>query len=205
MANFYLPERFEKPIGNCNRYDNNGKVNSEIAKAFKESIAVFDEECYKETIPIVVREEISLAIYFKDVPYGGKTLGESGCAVLCFRQGLISRNVRTWMDMSTFAKYIADKGYYEMNVGTYHNLFDHYGLRRATHFQEIFDALKMGKLVTILVENKKYFWDEANKDSHFVNIVGKEGKKFVIDDSQMGRVYSPMRHIFDATRVAWIW
>lgn len=205
MAEFYLPERFEKPIGNCNRYDNNGRINAEIAKAFKESIAVFDKSEHKESIPIVVQEEISLAACFADVPYGGKTLGEAGCAVFCFRQGLISRNVRTWMDMPTFAKYIADKGYYEFGKGTYHNLFDHYGLRRATHFQEIFDALKMGKLVTILVENKKYFVDKANKDSHFVNIVGKRWENFVIDDSYVGRIDMPMREIFDATRVAWTW
>ena len=204
MANiFYLPERKETP----KRYDNNKYVNMLISAMFKDSIADFDENEHPEKMLINV-EDILLACQFENVPYGCKTLGQAGCAVFCFEQGLCYRNGGrdNPLYIEYLSKYIGDKGYYAKDNGTYHGLFDHYGLRRATHFQDIFDALKMGKLVTILVENKKYFEDETSKDSHFVNIVGTDEKKFVIDDSSLiGKVYSPMRHIFDATRVAWIW
>lgn len=202
MAKFYLPERKET----SKRWDNNKYVNMLISAMFKDSIADFDENEHRERMLVNV-EDILLASQFENVPYGCKTLGQAGCAVFCLEQGLCYRSGgrEDPAYIIYLAKYTGDKGYYEKNKGTYHSLLDHYGLRRATHFQEIFDALKMGKLITILVENKKYFEDEANKDSHFVNIVGAEEKKFVIDDSQLGRVYSPMRRMFDATRVAWIW
>lgn len=202
MTNFYLPERKETP----KRYDNNKYVNMLMSAMFKDSIVDFDENEHAEEIWIDVNR-ILLAYEFADVPYGGKTLGEAGCAVFCFEQGLCYRSGDRdkVMDIGNLAEYIAHKGYYEFGKGTYHNLFDHYGLRRATHFQEIFDALKMGKMVTILVENNKYSSDKSLKDSHFVNIVGKVKEKFVIDDSQIGRIKMPMKIIFDATRVAWIW
>lgn len=219
MATFYLPERKETP----KRYDNNRDVNNLIAKVFKESIIDFDENNYWEDIPIVIKCNILLANDYKDVPYGGKTLGEAGCAVFCFEQGLCYRKIfkvlfkkimfcfkqglcyRGGRHIKLLSKYIADLGYYEFGKGTWHNLFDHFELRRATHFQEIFDALKMGKLITILAENKEYSPIKAVEGSHFVNIVGKLGEYFVIDDPQMGRINVPMREIFNATRVAWIW
>lgn len=205
MTKFYLSDRFEEPSEHCNRYDNNNKVNDEIARAFKESVADFDENEYKENIPNVTKEDMLVASDFKGVPYGSSTLEKSGCAVFCFWQGLCSRDVFISMDMETFAKYIYDKGYYKFGTGTYHNLFDHYGLRRATHFQEIFDALQMKKIVTILVENKKYTSNKFSEDSHFVNIIGKMKQFFVIYDSQIGITYVPMKKTFDATRVVWIW
>lgn len=217
MANiFYLPKAEETE----KRYDNNTDINNLIARAFKESIADFDEGDYLEDIVPVIKGNILLANDYKDVPYGygGKTLGEAGCAVFCVEQGLYHRKIfkvcifkkimfrfKRGKYIKFLSKYIADLGYYVFGKGTRHNLFEHLELRRATHFQDIFDALKMGKIVTILVENEKYSPIKAVEGSHFVNIVGKLGEYFVIDDPQMGRINVHMRKIFDATRVAWIW
>lgn len=206
MANFYLPERKETEV----RYDNNGYVNMLISAMFKKSIADFDEKDYREVVPQLTNGCMYAAWdeRFKDIPYGAKTLGEAGCAVFCFCQGLHTRSIYTGMDMEAFAKYIADKGYYEFGRGTYHNLFDHYGLRRATHFREIFDALRMGKIVTLLVENKDYLLSNSEGGSHYVNIIGNSGVGFIIYDSKTQEIINcsvPMRKVFDATRVAWLW
>lgn len=197
MTTFYIPGTKEEE----KRYERNAIINNLIAIFFKESIADFDENKDLGYIPPVIQGNILLANDYKDVPYGGKTLGEAGCAVFCLEQGLRYRGII--VSIVKLAEDIAN--YYVFGKGTRHNLFDHLELGRARHFQDIFDALRMGRLVTILVENNKYSPMEAVDGSHFVNIVGQKGKSFVIDDPQMGRINVPMREIFGATRVAWIW
>lgn len=182
MANFYLPERKETP----KRYDNNRDINDLTAIFFEESLIDFNEKDFQENIPQVTHAGLYGAWdeRFKDIPYGVKTLGEAGCAVFCFWQGLCTRAIYVGMDIEPFAKYLDDKHYYEPGKGTWHLLFDHYNLRRATNFQEIFDALKMGKIVTILVRNKDYPLSKSKEGSHFVNIIGKSEGSFIIYDPQ---------------------
>lgn len=204
MAEFYFPKRKETP----RRYDNNRDINDLIAIYFEESLMDFNENDFPENISQVTIRGVYAAWEgrFRDVPYGTKTLGEAGCAVFCLWQGLASRAIYTGMDLEDFANYISD--YYEQDKGSYHNLFDHYNLRRATHFQELFDTLKMGKIVTLLVRNKDYSLSKSEEGSHFINIIGKDGSGFIIYDSQTEGIINygvPMRETLYATRVAWLW
>lgn len=140
--------------------------------------------------------------YYK-VPYGKKgesNLKKSGCAVFCFQQGLRIRGIEC--DMISLAKEVSKKGYYELGKGTYHNLFDHYGLRRATHVSEVFAALKQKHLVTMLVDYENH---NDLEEGHFLNIVGKKRSKFIVDDPEEGRMEIPIIKIIEASEIAWIW
>lgn len=200
---FSLPERRET----SKRWDFNQIINSSIEAAFRASIHEFDEakfadsENFELSSPPILTAEL-----YKDVPYGGKTLGEAGCAVFALEQGLHYRFGEPVMQIEELAKYVADLDYYEYGKGTYHNLFDHYGLRRATHVDDVIYALYMDKMVTVLVRNCDYSPLEKNEGSHFINLVGKSGKNFSVADSQLDtQINVPAIEIFKATRVAWIW
>lgn len=200
---FALPYRRET----SKRWDINQIINSSIEAAFRASVHEFDEakfagsENFELNVPTILTAE-----QYKDVPYGGKTLGEAGCAVFVFEQGLHYRFGEPVMQIEKLAKYIANLGYYEYGKGTYHNLFDHYGLRRATHVDDVIDSLYMDKMVTVFVRNCDYYPLEKNEGSHFINLVGKSMKHFIVADSEFPSTQVvPAIEIFKATRVAWIW
>lgn len=195
-----LPVREERP----ERYEANKEINELIEVAWQESVESF-EGYPEENIPVITFKRIQSAETNGYVRYGTKTLYEAGCAVFCFAQGLQQRGVT--IGIQELAKEIANKGYYYPGRGTYHNLFDHYGLRRASSVDEIFDVLKSKKLVTFLVKNEGYPFSRSNEGSHFINIVGKSGPNFIVDDSnsKVSRVNVDIKTLLQVTRVAWIW
>lgn len=198
MFKFKLPPREES----SERYDTNRKINELIAEAFKKSVENFELPCKARNV--IIQTPIRTVKAYGNVPYGlsGKTLKEAGCAVFTFEQGLRSRNIQ--IELKTLAYEIQAKGYYLYGKGTYHMLFDHYGLRRASNVTELFDNLQMGKIVTVLVKNSVYYGDSST-ESHFVNLVGIDGNRFIVDDSNVGRKASKIETILEATRIAWLW
>lgn len=184
------------------RYEANRYINELIEKAFNESKERFDSENVPNSA--IIKTPIRTVKAYGNVPYGlsGKTLKEAGCAVFTFEHGLRSRNIQ--IELKTLAYEIQAKGYYLYGKGTYHMLFDHYGLRRASDVTEVFDNLQMGKIVTVLVKNSVYYGDSST-ESHFVNLVGIKDNKFIVDDSNFGRKASKIETILEATRVAWLW
>lgn len=198
MTTFKFPKREETP----ERYDSNREINNLIQEAFKRSVSKFS--MHMENIAEVTDEQVKLSSDYFDVPYAEKNIGRSGCAVLCMEHGLRTRGIQ--YNIEELAKEIGDKGYYFPGRGTWHNLYDHYGLRRASDVEEIFATLRMGKIVTILLQNSVYVYGGAETDSHFVNIVGVyEGNTFIVDDPKFGRVSASIQNIFEAARVAWVW
>lgn len=198
MSKFALPPREESP----DRYDTNREINERIAAAFKKSVENFELPCKAKKE--IIQTPIRTIKAYGNVPYGmsGKNLKQAGCAVFTFHQGLRSRGIE--VDLKTLAYEIDKKGYYHYDKGTYHSLFDHYGLRRASNVKEVFDNLQMSKIVTVLVKNSVYYGN-SNTESHFVNLVGTEGNQFIVDDSNFGRKASKIETILEATRVAWLW
>lgn len=193
-----LPKREER----SERYDSNAEINRIISECFKKSIDNYTDD---RAFVLADAKEILRDSEYGEVPYGGKTLKEAGCAVFCFEQGLRSRGYQCKIE--SLAKEISEKGYYNYGKGTYHNLFDHFGLRRATDAQEINDALNLRKVVTVLVSNCEYTGGKIQKESHFINIVGKdyEGNFFVDDSSLKERQKVDAETIFKSARVVWIW
>ena len=193
-----LPKREER----AERYDANAEINRIIGECLKKSI---DDYIVDRTFVLSDTKGILRDSEYGEVPYGGKTLKEAGCAVFCFEQGLRSRGYQCKIE--DLAKEISEKGYYYYGKGTYHNLFDHFGLRRATDVQEINEALNLRKIVTALVNNCEYTGGKIQKESHFINIVGKdyEGNFFVDDASLKERHKVDAETIFKAARVIWIW
>ncbi len=205
MSNISI--KLQKRRETSRQWDINQMIEAAIAVAFSKSIGEFDEETAKNSEDIVI--DIPKMLWsedYKDVDYGGKTLGEAGCGAFCFEHGLHFRFGTPAMPMADLAKYLADLGYYEYGKGTYHNLFDHYGLRRATHVNEVLNALDCSKIVTVLVRNCDYSKIEKKEGSHFVNLIGKKGANFIVADPSLPEpVEVSMKEIFKATRISWIW
>lgn len=200
--NFSLPPRKETK----KRWDTNLILNAAIEAAFRASITEFDEEKWEnsEDFKLSVPPMLTAKEYGK-IPYGGKTLGEAGCAVFALEHGLCYRFGEPVMPIAELAKYIADLGYYEYGVGTYHNLFDHSGSKRANHVDDVTQALQIGNLVTVLVRNSDYVPIEKDDESHYINLSGKVEKNFIVNDSQFEtQIEVPAIQIFKATKVAWI-
>lgn len=196
-----LIERKETPA----RWEANKNINAMIMESLRESIKNQDY-----SIPVVTKKRhffpmITISEETKDIPYGSSTLGASGCAVFCFEQGLRVKEIAE-IDISELAAEIARKGYYEPGKGTYHNLFDHMGLRRARHVQEIFDTILTESdnfpLITLLVRNKEY---NGRNGKHFINISDYIDGKFLVHDSSIGRKFVSADEILNAIEVAWIW
>lgn len=204
-AYFGIPPRRETP----ERYDLNREINTLIQKGFKDSVSKFLANPY-QVFDYAVNEDFEREWNSddnKDVPYGSSTLGESGCAVYAFHQGLRYRNGSV-PRISNLACILAEEGYYEPGKGTWHNLFDHWGLRRASDIKEVFDAfdVKEFPLVTVLVSNKLYPPSKSSSGSHFVNLVGLVHGGFLIEDpSRKNRLHLDFNKILPAIQIAWIW
>ena len=211
IINFILPERRETP----ERYDANKIVNQAISDAFHSSIVnraevasnAVAEVPYEPSNMVLASDVLASGTLAADVPYGVSTLGESGCAVFCLHDALTYARQSDYpeLDIETVAKQVAEKGYYEPGKGTYHNLFDHVGARRATDIQELFDALctRTRACVTLLVRNKDY---NGRSGRHFINIIYFDGNHFYVNDSSYGRgVKVDVGIIFRSVDIAWIW
>lgn len=202
---FSIPPRRETP----ERYDLNREINNLIQKGFKDSISNFLSNPYP-VYDYAVKEDFDREWNSDkniNVPYGSSTLGESGCAVYAFHQGLRYRNGSVPL-ISDLARTLAEEGYYEPGKGTWHNLFDHWNLRRASDIKEVFDALDVKEfpLITVLVANKLYPASKSNSGSHFVNIVGLVHEGFLIEDpSRKNRLHMRFEKILPAVQIAWIW
>lgn len=196
-----LIKREERP----EQYDANRDINNLIAETLKKSISDYVTKYEGNTwYSDGTKEKIKCAKEYFGVPYAETTLGKSGCAVFCFEHGLRTRGIKRKIE--TLAKEIGRKGYYYPGKGTWHNLFDHYGLRRATSVWEIFDAIHAGKIVTLLLRNEVYDYSESDEGTHFVNIVETSAPDmFVVEDPNWGTVYVPIKNILKATQVAWVW
>ena len=204
---FHIIPRRENP----QRYDRNKKINSLIQKSFEDSISEFLEAPYPVYGGVIADDVFREwnSSKNKDIPYSSSTLGQSGCAVFTFHQGL-RYSTKSVPTISTLAHVLASEEYYEPGKGTWHNLFDHWGLRRASDIKEVFDyfmlTIKERPIVTVLVSNKDYPYSESGVGSHFINLVGLTCKGFLIDDpNQEDRLFLEFKKILPAIHIAWIW
>lgn len=191
------------------RWDKDKELNSLTEKFFKDSIEDFlsSHANVEAAIPEIDNRRIWNSPEFQDTPYGVTTLGQSGCAVYCFFQAIRLQRGRTGESILDFASEVAQKRYYEPGKGTYHNLFDKFGLRRASHIQELFDTFLYKKgIVTVLVRNAAYLENDATSGRHFINIIGNTSSGFYVDDPNLSRTkLIPFEELLPAIDIAWIW
>lgn len=205
MATVTLAPRKESP----ERWDTNRDINEMIAQAFKKSVKSFNGSSSVVSGIISgpkVREILTISSPYLDtvcgeILYGGKKMSETGCAIFCLHQGLEKR-LKDEIDIAELAQEVEAKGYYEPGKGTYHNLLDHIGLRRATDCAEV---LMTSSMCTMLVKNDKYHGDPNRKGNHYVNVVGFNGDMAIIDDPVVGRKSILVKDLFAATIIAWMW
>lgn len=202
---FNISLRREEP----DRYDQNREINTLIQKNFKDSVSKFLENPYP-VYDYSGEDDFNRewnSPKNKDIPYSSSTLGESGCAVYVFHQGLRYRK-GSIPSIEQLAQILAENGYYEPGKGTWHCLFDHWGLRRASNIKEIFDTLDIKELplITILVSNQLYPVSKSGSGSHFVNIVGVTQNGFLIDDpNKENRLFLEFERVLPSVQVAWLW
>lgn len=209
MKKLELPQRMESH----QQYEANKRVNKAVQDAFTASLETLQQYDFNIVEPngncLTVETPYSDVIGVSccgDIKYGGTTtLKDSGCAVFCFYQGLCLTRPKVYVSLSELAQEIAEKGYYEPGKGTYHCLYDHWGLRRASHFCEVIDTIKRGSIVTCLVQNSKYHQDENRTGKHFVNVVGLYNDSVIVDDSHIGRRILKMESFMKSVLIAWTW
>lgn len=193
------------------QYEANRAINSLISQSFKRSVDkyVANETTAKPYEKAICTIETPFfvnpitTIPSGDLEYSCTTLRDGGCAVFCFNQGLTTQLI--YADLEDLAEEIAKKGYYEPDKGTWHCLFDHFGLRRASHYVEIIDALMRGTISTCLVSNALYHNDPNRCGNHFVNVVGIDKSTVFIDDPNCGRITKDFEAFLKAIKIAWIW
>lgn len=192
-------------------YEANKAINTLIGQIFKASVERFttNEITVKPLISVISTIHTpffvnpTTFIPSGDLEYASTTLKNGGCAVFCFQQGLVTQHI--FADLEDVANEIAEKGYYEPDKGTWHCLFDHFGLRRASDYVEIIDALLRGSISTCLVTNAIYHGDSNRPGKHFVNVVGIDESTVFIDDSNCGRISRDFEAFLKAIEIAWIW
>lgn len=195
-------------------YEANRTINELISKSFRSSVSsISDDAIISITMNPVCEKIITTQTPFwitptrsipaGDIKYGSTTLKESGCAVFCFQQ-IATLKTNRCISISDLASEIYSKGYYEPGKGTWHNLFDHFGLKRASHFQEILFAIGRDGIVTCLVDNSVYHSDHKRVGKHFVNLTGFDKTNAIIDDPNIGRCSMDFRKLLNAICVAWV-
>ena len=194
---FCIPQREESN----ERFENNAAINEIIAVAFQESIEKFMLESDIKIKDIVATYRVIPWARNYEMIGGGKSrLDKYGSAVFCLWQGLYTRNVEVLI-----GELVSELTRKKYDSKTWHVIFDHMGLRRATSIDEIFDTLKCRRLVTLLVKNSIYPNSKMGKGNNFVSLVGIKNSKFLVDDSKAGRVAVDIKTMLQATEVAWIW
>lgn len=210
-----LAKREETP----SEWEKHKKINSKISEEFQKSLDTYDEKLYLEDIDPVTTERI----YYNDelhavqIPYGpNTTLQKSGCAIYCLEHALSAKgeniNIAQLAEEAYQKGYLCevkkDNGVWKIK-GTYHNLFDEHKngfCKRARNYEEIFDNLMAGQIVTLLVSNQKYHNDPNREGSHFINVIGKKRNFLIIEDSNSKeRVEKDCLQVFKSTNVAWLW
>lgn len=192
-------------------YKANQKINSLISQTFTTSVKHFIPN--EMTVIPFMKEILTIGtphfvnstyiIPSGDLKYSSTTLRDGGCAVFCFHQGLTTQNFYT--NLEDVSNEIAKKDYYEPNKGTWHCLFDHFGLRRASNYTEIIFALLRSSISTCLVSNAIYHNDSNRCGKHFVNVVGIDKSTVYIDDSNCGRFKMDFETFLKSVQIAWIW
>lgn len=200
---FILPQRQESH----ERYEANRAVNTCISESFHASMVNVVSAMQTKVEVDFIPSNMVIASDAMDIPYGSSTLGVSGCAVFCVHDALTyaRRSEYEKLSIREVAQEVANKGYYEPGKGTYHNLFDHLGARRATDVQDIFDALckREHAIVTFLVDNAVY---NGRDGRHFINAVYYKNGDFIINDSSIGVTLAiSAKTILQAVDIAWIW
>lgn len=193
------------------RYKANKAINELISKSFTASVERFipnettvkplEKHIFTINTPFFVNPTTSIPS--GDLEYASTTLKDGGCAVFCFHQGLTTQLI--YADLEDLTEEIAKKGYYEPDKGTWHCLFDHFSLRRASDYVEIIDALLRGSISTCLVNNALYHNDSNRSGKHFVNVVGIDKSMVLIDDPNCGRIPMDFEAFLKAIQIAWIW
>ena len=204
-----LTERLETH----NRYVNNQRVNALISECFAASVKDYIDQfdvlinpggiCEITTHDSLYFISPDHAIRAGELPFATTTIEEEGCAIPCFQQGLTVQGI--YEDLGRLSNLIGELGYYEPNKGTWHQLFDHMGLRRATHWMEIYEALKRRSIVTLLVDNSSYEANTVTEGRNWVNIVGADGNSFYVDDPAIGRTCLDAYGLLKSIVFAWIW
>lgn len=159
--------------------------------------------------------------YYSDLPYGQKgTIGSGGCGPLAVEYALRLMGFEVFF--LDIIEECVNKGYraYEYNekgeittaAGTEDHLF--YNLAdEALSLSEIFEALKEGRPVTLLVDNTIYNRDSSRKGNHFVTLIGvgignnaiiMDGNK-IVNCQEEAKVVIPLDEILIGTKGAWIW
>ncbi len=208
MSNFNISKRDENPT----RYDNNAIINLVIERMFKTSVKNVLKNPNSIYLPNKIakpdKDRIWNSPEYGEIPYSSSNLCISGCAVYVFHQGLRLQRGLSDISIKELAEKIGSKGYYEPGKGTYHNLFDHFGLRRASSVEEIIEniASKENPVITVLVRNDDCHWNNSKSGKHFINIMGSSGNDFFIDDPNEGqRLVIAATDLLPAIDIAWIW
>lgn len=197
------------------RYEANRSINELIEKSFKASVQDFLQTPSNYTVRYSTTHYDRLREWNSPgnsiIPYASTHLGTSGCAIFVFHQGLRLQRVQLGFDpvpLAFLTDTIGKKGYYEPGKGTWHNLFDHYGLKRASNIQEIFDTLyiKEFPVVTLLVRNELYPEIDSTTGAHFINAVGiAENGLYIDDPNKSDRIFLEFEKILNSIQVAWLW
>lgn len=198
-------------------YEAHKEYGEQIRVSFQSSLRTFKKVSYGDIKPVT---EVSMCRNrdVGDIPYGpNTTIGKSGCAICALKHALDATGVN--VEIAELAEEAYQKGYlceeYKEEdglwkiKGTYHSLFDLYKngfCIRAKEYQQIFGTLQSGKIVTLLVSNNKYHNDPKREGAHFINIVGKQGDSFIIEDNtEDERVTKDCLTVLKSTNVAWLW
>lgn len=197
------------------RYVANRNINEMISESFKNSLLNLKASDFESIVVEPLIKVISTidsrffvtpltTIPCGDLEYGTTNLRESGCAVFCFQQGLTIHGI--FSELDELSEEIAEKGYYHVpSNSTWHCLFDHYGLRRATHYLEIVDALCRDSICTVLVKNSVYHNNPDRDGNHFVNLVGIDETTICVDDPHIGRRFMDFESLLKSVLITWIW
>lgn len=128
------------------------------------------------------------------------TLENGGSGVLCYHHGLMTRGVTKRIDF--LAQELSLNCY---NPENFCSLFDHYGLRRALHWHEIFSALEQGKIITCLVKLSPYLGNPIIDGTGYINIVGCSENCFFVEDPKKGSTTRNILSTLQSICTAWIW
>lgn len=190
------------------RYDINKEIYSKIEEAYKNSVKNLAPKDIAK-VPKYVNPEnlefsITLSSTVAQIPYSTSNLSKSGCAILCFEEGLkFKRHMQYCIDY--ISRVASANEYYEEGKGTHHNFFDHYGLRRCTSIYDVIDSMSHDSLFTVLVVNSLYHKDPKREGNHFVNLLAIIEGKAIIDDPSVGRVEMDFIDFAKSSIKVWQW
>ena len=190
------------------RYDINKEIYSRIEEAYKNSLKNLTPEDLAKVSKYVKPENLEFNIILSStvaqISYSTSNLSKSGCALLCFEEGLKYKR-RTPYCIDYISRVASANEYYEEGKGTYHNLFDHYGLRRCTSIYDVIDSINHDSLFTVLVVNSLYHKDPKREGHHFVNLLTIIDGKAIIDDPSVGRLEMDFIDFAKSSTKVWQW